>query len=303
MRLPMRAEQIGERFGDADLVWLAHDDQARALLALGRANEGLRLVDEALVAAASGELSPIVTGIVYCNTIAFCRAAHELRHVRVWTEALTEWCDRQPEMVAHNGLCLVHRAEIMMLQGALDRALDEARQSVERFSRGVLNQIALGNAHYCEGEVHRLRGDHAAAEEAYRQAGQHGFEPQPGLSLLRLAQGKTAAAAAAMRRVIGETTAGLSPGRAAAGYVEIMLADGEVERAPPVTARRVHGEHRERRTDRMAAQTRGAVALVTGDPRGALADLRALGVWVDLAARYEVAARPGAHRSRMPHVG
>src|SRR5207344_2173183 len=130
----MQAAEIGERFGDRDLVWLARDDQARALLRLGRRKEGLRLVDEALAAATAHDLSPIVTGIVYCNTIAFCEAGCELRHAREWTRALTQWCERQPEMVAHNGLCLVHRAEIMLLAGDWDGALEEARRSAEKFT-------------------------------------------------------------------------------------------------------------------------------------------------------------------------
>ena len=95
------AAVIGERFGDADLVWLARDEQGRALLGQGRIEDGLRLVDEALVVATAGELSPVVTGIVYCNTIAFCRDAYEIRHAREWTDALTRWCASQPEMVAH----------------------------------------------------------------------------------------------------------------------------------------------------------------------------------------------------------
>jgi hypothetical protein len=120
------AADIGERLGDRDLLWLARDDQGCALIKQGRVADGLRLVDEVLVAATAGELSPIVTGIVYCNTIAFCRDAYELRHAREWTEALRRWCDAQPEMVAHNGLCLVHRAEIMQLRGAWEDALQEA---------------------------------------------------------------------------------------------------------------------------------------------------------------------------------
>ena len=135
----VQAAEIGERFDDADLVWLARDEQARALMQLGRVEEGLRLVDEALVTAASGNLSPRVTGIVYCNTIAFCLARYEIRHVREWTEALTQWCSRQPEMVAHNGLCLVHRAQIMLLEGRWQVAQDEACRSAERFSAGALN--------------------------------------------------------------------------------------------------------------------------------------------------------------------
>ena len=120
-RTAAQAAEIGESFGDSDLVWLARDEQARALAKQGRLRDALALVDEVLVAAVRGELSPIVTGIVYCNTIAFCRDAYELRHAREWTETLTQWCERQPEMVAHNGLCLVHRAEIMEMQGRLGR--------------------------------------------------------------------------------------------------------------------------------------------------------------------------------------
>ena len=215
----------------ADLLWLARDDQGCALIKQGRVAAGLRLVDEVLVAATAGELSPIVTGIVYCNTIAFCRDAYELRHAREWTEALTRWCDAQPEMVAHNGLCLVHRAEIMQLRGAWEDALEEARRAAERFTRGVLNQLACGKAHYREGEIHRLRGEFGAAEDAYREASRCGFEPQPGLALLRLAQGNGDAAAAAIRRAVGETTQPLKRAALLPAYVEIMLAVGERERA------------------------------------------------------------------------
>jgi hypothetical protein len=162
------AGEIGERFGDADLTWLAVDEQGRALMNQGRVEEGLRLVDEVLVVANSGALSPIVTGIIYCNTIAFCQGVYELPHARAWTDALTRWCEGQPDMVAHNGLCLVHRAEIMQLQGAWDDAMQEARSAAERFTRGVLNQLACGNAFYRQGEVHRRRrrpfGRRAGAE-------------------------------------------------------------------------------------------------------------------------------------------
>ena len=137
-------------------------------------------MDEALVVALAGQLSPIVTGIVYCNTIAFCRDVYEVRHAREWTEALTGWCERQPEMVAHNGLCLVHRAEIMQLQGAWEEALEEARRAAERFTAGALNELACGRALYQQGELHRLRGEFAAAEEAYRARAGAGMSPSPG---------------------------------------------------------------------------------------------------------------------------
>jgi hypothetical protein len=164
------------------------------------------LVDETMVAVTAGELSSIVAGIVYCNTIAFCRDAYELRRAREWTGALTRWCEQQPDMIAHQGLCLVHRAEIMTLGGLWRDALEEARRVGERFTQGALNERALGHAAYRQGEVHRLQGDFGAAEAAYREASRFGLEPQPGLALLRLGQGNGKVAAAAIRRALSETT-------------------------------------------------------------------------------------------------
>ena len=156
-----------------------------------------------MVAVVAGELSPIVTGLIYCNTIAFCQDALELRRAREWTDALAEWCERQPDMVAHTGVCLVHRAEILELAGDWDVALEEARRAGERFDRG---SAAAGHAVYRQAEVHRVRGELAAAEQAYRDASRCGFEPQPGLALLRLAQGREDAAASAIRRALSEAT-------------------------------------------------------------------------------------------------
>jgi DNA-binding CsgD family transcriptional regulator len=287
-----QAAEIGERFGDRDLMWLARDDQGCALIKQGRIAEGLRLVDEVLVAATAGELSPIVTGIVYCNTIAFCREAYELQHAREWTEALSRWCERQPEMVAHNGLCLVHRAEIMQLQGAWEQALKEAGQAAERFTQGVLNQIACGKAHYRRGEVHRLRGELEAAEEAYRKASRCGCEPQPGLALLRLAEGKGNAAAAAIRRAVGETTQPLKRAGLLPAYLEIMLAVGELERAHAACGELQ--EIAERQASEalvaMSSQGRGAMLLGEGNAGAALIELRrAFELWQGLTVPYEVA--------------
>lgn len=286
------AAAIGERFGDADLTWLARDEQGRALLSQGRVEEGLRLVDEVLVAAVAGELSPIVTGIVYCNTIAFCQNAYELRRAREWTEALTQWCERQPEMVAHNGLCLVHRAEIMQLQGAWGDALEEARRAAERFTKGVLNQLACGKAHYREGEVHRLRGEFDAAEAAFRDASRCGCEPQPGLALMRLAQGRSDAAAAAIRRAVGEATRPLARAALLPAYIEIMLEAGERGRARAACGEldAIAEAQGSDALHAMAAHARGAVAVGDGDPERALVDLRRAAVlWQQLGAPYEAA--------------
>jgi DNA-binding NarL/FixJ family response regulator len=285
------AAAIGERYGDPDLVTIARMGQGHILVRQGRTEEGFRLVDETMVAVTTGELSPIVAGIVYRNTIAFCQAAHEVRRAREWTNALTEWCDRQPDMVAHTGVCLVHRAEVMQLEGAWRAALDEVQQAGQRIGQGVLNQRQAGSALYRQGEIQRLRGEFAAAEEAYRAASQLGFEPQPGLALLRLAQGN-GAAAVGIGRVADKTEELLKRAGLLPACVEIMLAVGDLE-----GARRASGEldaisqtHTSDLLRALAAQARGAIMLADGDTRAALGSLRrALSTWQDIEAPYEVA--------------
>jgi DNA-binding CsgD family transcriptional regulator/tetratricopeptide (TPR) repeat protein len=286
------AAAIGERFRDSDLVWLARDDQARALVKRGRVEDGLRLLDEALVVATAGELSPVVAGIVFCNTIAFCSDAYEVPHARAWTDALTSWCDGQPEMVAHNGLCLVHRAEILQMRGAWTDALEQASCATERFTQGVLNQLACGKAHYRRGEVHRLRGELAAAEAGYREANRCGCDPQPGMALLRLAQKRSDAAAAAIRRAVGEATEPLRRAALLPAYVEIMLGCGDVETAR--SASRQLNEIADRQGSNMltamSEYARAAVALAADDPRSGLAAARQSSeAWRDLDVPYEVA--------------
>jgi DNA-binding CsgD family transcriptional regulator len=284
--------EIGARFADRDLEAIGLMEQGHALVRLGRAEDGLRLVDETMVAVTTGELSPIVAGIVYCNTIAFCQSAYELRRARDWTAALTRWCAEQPGMVAHNGLCLVHRAQLMTLAGAWPDALAELDRLRERFTQGVLNQRALAHAAYCEGELHRLRGAFPAAHEAYRTATRLGREPQPGLSLLRLAEGDGEAAAAAIRRAVSETRRPLQRAALLPAYIEITLATGDVDAAR--TACRELGEIAMRHdTDllrAMAAQARGEVALAEGDEAAALVALRgAWRAWHQLDAPHEAA--------------
>ncbi|GAA2136064.1 LuxR C-terminal-related transcriptional regulator [Nocardioides koreensis] len=288
----VRGEQVGERFGDLDLTWLARDDQARALLNLGRVEEGLRLVDEAMLAATSQELSPIVTGILYCNTLAFCQDSLEVDHARAWMLGLVGWCDGQPAMVEHNGLCQVHRAEVLELEGAWADALDAAEQAADRFDHGVLNQLASGRARYRQGEIHRLRGDLDTAEQAFREANALGYEPQPGLALLRLEQGDSGAAAATIRRVLRETVQRLPRARLLPAFVQIMLAAGEQDDAVAASTElddlaRLQGTSMLRA---QAAYAVGAVSLAGDDPGGALVALRrALNLWLGLAAPYEVA--------------
>jgi DNA-binding CsgD family transcriptional regulator/tetratricopeptide (TPR) repeat protein len=195
-------------------------------------------------------------------------------------------------MVTHQGLCLVHRAEIMTLAGAWQEALEEARRVGERFTQGVLNQRALGHAAYRQGEVYRLLGDFEAAEEAYRAASRFGREPQPGLAALRLAQGNRDAAAAAIRRALSETTQRLKRAALLPAQVEIMLAVGDAEEARGACREleEISGHYESGMLVAMVAQARGEVDLAEGNARAALPALRrAWQVWQELEIPYEVA--------------
>jgi DNA-binding CsgD family transcriptional regulator len=281
----------GERFGDADLLAFALHEQGRVLAKQGSVEAGLKLLDEVMVAVTAGELSPIVTGLIYCSVIEGCQQVYELRRAQEWTAALTRWCEEQPDMVSFTGRCLVHRAEIMQLHGLWPAALEEARRAGQRFAQ-MMHQVAAGEASYRQGEIHRLRGELPAAEEAYRDASRCGWEPQPGLALLRLAQGDNDAAAGAIRRVVGETTERLRRAGLLPAYVEIMLAVGDAEEARSACREleNITGGYRSDMLGAMVAHARGAVALADGDAWAALVPLRhACHSWQELEAPYEAA--------------
>jgi DNA-binding CsgD family transcriptional regulator len=283
------AAEIGERFRDPDLLAISRQAVGNFLIVGGRSDEGLGLLDEAMVAATAGELSPVPTGLVYCGAIEGCQEAYELERAREWTAALTGWCDQQPDMVAFTGRCLVHRAEIMQLEGAWDEALAEAERAR---GRPGMSGSGVALAHYRRGDLLRLRGEFAAAEEAYREASRCGREPQPGLALLRLAQRNAKAAAATIRRAVAE---GTEPPRRVAllpAHVEIMLAVDAIE-----DARRGCAEledlaegYEGGMVRALAAHARGSFELANGDPQAALGPLRrAVEAWQEFGAPYEAA--------------
>jgi DNA-binding CsgD family transcriptional regulator len=286
-----KAIEIAERFGDRDLFALAVHSQGHFLVRGGRIVDGLHMLDEAMVAVTTGELSPIASGIVYCGVILACQEAREPRRAQEWTAALTRWCERQPDMVAFSGRCHVHRAEILQLKGAWSAALDEAQTAARRAARGN-HRRALAEAAYVRGEVHRLRGEAADAEASYREASRHGREPYPGLALLRLAQEAVDGAVATMRRALGEATAPADRASLLPAAVEILLAAGDVDGARAACAEltRIVGDDEVGVLPAIVAQANGAVALAAGDPGAALTALRrAWRVWEDVEAPYEAA--------------
>lgn len=286
-----RAADIGDRFRSADLISIGRLGQGQALIHLGDVASGVSLLDEAMVAATAGELSPIAVGIVYCAVIEECQRIFDLRRAQEWTSALTRWCESQPDLVPYRGQCLVRRAEILRLHGEWPEAMEEARQARERLSTPP-TQSAIGLAYYLEAELHRLRGEFAEAEEAYRESGKRQRRPRPGLAHLRLAQGQGEAASAAIRRLMDEADERLTRPDVLAAAVEIMLAQDDVPgaRAAADELSDIAGGLGSPFLRALADHAAGAVLLAQGDAREALAPLdRAWTAWQQLAAPYESA--------------
>ncbi|HEY7134445.1 MAG TPA: LuxR C-terminal-related transcriptional regulator [Acidimicrobiia bacterium] len=283
--------RAAERFGDVDLITLGRLGVGQSLLALGRSTEGIASLDDAMVSVVTGEVSPLIAGIVYCSVIDVCYRMLDLRRAREWTAALTSWCESQPELVPFRGQCMIHRAALMRLAGAWADAEDEAERAYGHLNRPPAHP-AIADAIYERGELHRLRGEFADAEAAYREASERGREPQPGLALLRLAQAEPAAAEAAIRRIVAEQQLGSERARLLAAFVEIMLAIGDAAAARAAAAELsdLASDISAPYLDAIAAYSLGASALGDGDALAAIGPLRhAWNVWCALETPYEAA--------------
>jgi DNA-binding CsgD family transcriptional regulator len=284
------AAAIGERFGEKDLVSFAHNALGWVLLRQGRIERGLALLDEAMLAATRGELSPTITGLVYCMAIASCQDVYALERSREWTAALAQWCDAQPQLVTFTGACRVHRAEILELGGAWPEAIEEARRVSEPRAKAPRPDAA--SAHYRLADIERLQGQFARAEDTYRKASELGCEPQPGLALLRLAQGRADAAAASLRRAVAATDGPIARLKLLPALVEILLAAGDIDGARTACSEleEIAKRFATPVLGAMVAHARGEVTLAMGDAEGALLPLRrAFEGWQQVGAPYVVA--------------
>jgi ATP/maltotriose-dependent transcriptional regulator MalT len=284
-------EEIAGRFADLELLTCAQHVQGRVLLRQGDVARGLARLDEIMLSVTAQSLSPILTGLMYCSVIGACQEICAASRAREWTHALAGWCEQQPEMVAFTAACLVHRAEVMRLHGSWREALCEAERAARRDPK-LGNPTATATAFYEMGEIHRLRGDYREAEDAYRGASRYGREPQPGLALLRLKQGRPRLAAAAIRRVAGSAGTPLERVKVLLAHVEIMIATGDFGAAHAAAdeLERIAARFATELIAATAAQARGEIELVDGDAYTALAALRrALGLWQELRAPYHAA--------------
>jgi len=232
--LASKAAAIGEKCREPDLLALARNLHGRALLNAGRIPQGLALLDEAMLSVTAGELSPIITGIIYCNVIAGCQQIHAIERSREWTDALFRWCEVQPQLVKFTGACLAHRAEIMQFSGDWEEAVIEAQRATTTSDMSPGARDAAASGFYQVGEIHRLRGELDSAEAAYQRANELGREPQPGLALLRVAQGQREAALAAVRRVLGALQDPLRRVSVLFAYIDILIGASELDEAETV---------------------------------------------------------------------
>ena len=283
-----RALELATRFADKDSLAQAVMLQGMSLINDGRLKDGLALVDEATMAAVSGDVELFTTGWIYCNTISTCRDLGELRRAGEWTEAAHRWCERS-SVGGFPGVCRVHRAEIIALQGSLARAEQEARQATVELAKYNF-RFNVADGWYEIGEIRLRMGDHPAAEEAFHQAHELGRQPEPGLSLLRLVEGRPAVAAASLQRALAQTPGRPQRARLLPALVEALVA------ADDLVAARVGAEELatiasalEGPTLKAAAMTaRGRVLLAEGQRDAALRELRlALQQWQQLEMPYE----------------
>jgi ATP/maltotriose-dependent transcriptional regulator MalT len=286
-----RIVQTGRRFSEPDLVAQGLMMQGRIMIYSGRVPEGLALLDEAMVGLTTGEVSPIIAGMVYCSMIEACQEVSDFSRAASWTSALTRWCEAQPGLVPYTGQCSLHRGQIMRLRGAYDEALAEYALAQRRYElEGTTAPAALALTE--QGDVLRIRGKLDEAEASYRKAAQLGHEPQPGLALSWLARGRTAAAVSAMRRLLAEAQGPVHRSWMLPAGVEVMVAAGLVEEA---------GRHADELSGiasvfgnsavkAMAAYAKANVAMAVGNVEDALGPARESGrLWGDIGSPYEAA--------------
>ncbi|HEY6103620.1 MAG TPA: adenylate/guanylate cyclase domain-containing protein, partial [bacterium] len=280
--------RMATRVKDRNLMALALHDQGRALLAMGQVGQGTALMDEATVAAVAGELSPWVTAAIYCNMIMECHHVVDVRRAGEWSDAAKRWCERQA-IAGFPGMCRVYRAEVMRLRGNWLEAEQEARRACDELKEFNLSYCA--GAFYELGEVRLHIGDLAGAEEAFRHAHELGRDPQPGLAMLRLAEGKTAAALTAIKSAVaGEREDRLLRVRMLPALVEIAAVAQELDAAEKgleelaATAR----DYGSTALEAMARSSAGTLYLGRGDQGEAIAALRqAVRLWNEIEVPYE----------------
>jgi len=171
--LAVRAGEIGARLDDPDLRAFGLLCRGQALIGMGRTAEGFGCLDDVMLSATGGEISPITAGVVYCAVILECMAQFDLARASEWTTALADWCAAQPDLFPFRGQCLVHRSQLQQTAGDWTSAVATAEEARRRLADPP--HPALGLARYQQGELYRLLGYAERAADAYRDASRLGW--------------------------------------------------------------------------------------------------------------------------------
>jgi DNA-binding CsgD family transcriptional regulator len=296
---------LSGRFPDPELQIFGALIHAQVEARQGNTAKTATLFDEVMVAVTTADVSPIAVGVAYCAVIEGCVSMCDLGRAREWTAALTRWCSAQPDLVPFRGQCLVHRAELIRFSGAWPEALTAAREAcrwlIESLEQSGLSattrglsafKYPVGAAYYQLAETHRGRGDWARAGDAYRRASDYGHSPEPGLALLRLAEGRRRAAEAAIRRVLAETHARRARASVLSAAVEILIAVSDLPgaRAAADELAALAACAPARYLETLSAQAHGSLQLAEADAHGSLPLLRRAWMgWQELEAPWEAA--------------
>jgi len=291
IRLAEQLVDLGRRLSEADLEALGLLELGHWLIISGQVQEGSRLLDEANAIASSDAVDLEVAGTVYCSTIFACRNIGDWNRAAAWTDRSLVWCERN-SVSGFPGLCRLHRAEVIRFRGSYEEAERDARAACEELL--LASPRMAGFAFHELGELLRRRGDLDGARTAFARALDLGFDPQPGLALLRLDEGDAAGALNAISRRLSDRDPFTHEARALLlpAQITIALAADAHERATEALAEleEVAEACATRAVATSAGQARGEVALARGEPDEAVSELRAAWrAWCDAGAPYEAA--------------
>lgn len=292
---------IAERTGDRELAAHAAFGRGKCLTTIGDTADGLASLDQAIAAIVAGEVSTLWTCVFFRNLLDIAHESFDLGRARQWTSVFSRWCSAQPELIAYSGQSHAYRAQLHLLDGEWAEASAAATVSEECLRAGDFTAGYVAN--YQLAEVHRLRGEHRAADEHYRRAAATGWDPQPGWALLRIAQGEISPGRAMLRHAVAGADEGTRR-RLLPALVEVELAADDVD-----TARRAAEDLAALRRDSpapmlaaLADAAAARVAFARGDTRVAReAVTTAISAWTALSVPYE-AARCRVLRGRIVRV-
>jgi tetratricopeptide (TPR) repeat protein len=297
------AIELGSRHDPAACA-LGRVAEARLLILDGDVAQGLALLDEVGVATVSGNLDPLSTGVVYCELVCALQGVAQYDVAEQWTEAMERWC-RTDAIGSLHGRCRVHRAEILRLRGSCSEAETEALGACEELRPYLRREMGWPLSEL--GRIRLRRGDLEGAEEAFLAAHRAGWDPQPGLALVRLAQGDVATAATSIRDALEHPMrvpfkerppdTDLQRAPLLEAQVEIEIAAGDIARARSAAdeLKRVAARFKSKAIVASATLAHGRVRLAEGDPEDAQRlCAEAARLWGEVGAPYEVAlARVG----------